>query len=263
MKKRIIGSILGASLLLGSAAMASDPKPSGMSAADQAAAQANYVLPSPFTLYAAFNKLVPNVEWSKYVSKNMNVSYESDPQLAYNLGLQVSKAYLLFNDQKLSANNIAMIDTFATKLGVEKKIVRRITTIKNAVIASDIKSANNEINTMMNDIGKELNTQSRIDLAIIIDVSTWLGAMNAVSGAINDNYSKKASSFLAQKSIVTTLYKDIESRQSLVFDTTSQEIVVALKEIEKLLGSKTELTKAEVKQIHHITSKIVTNIEKI
>lgn len=274
MKNKLIGrSIIVASLLLTGVWAAADANQTGTRTETKKAdiitdnekkiSVASYVLPSPDTMYTAFNKVKTNVAWEKYITNNSNISYETDPQIAYNLGLQLSDAFLLFTAQKLSSKNITMIELLASKLGVSENIVKRVGTIKAALLVNKTKVVKQELTYMNDEINQALNSHSRMDLAAIVNAGAWIGAISATTNLLKADYSKDAASFLAQKDVITALYKSLENRQSLVFDTITQETISSLKEIESVIGTKKELTKDDIEKINHIITRVVTLIEKI
>ena len=221
-----------------------------------------YILPEPETMYLAFNKVKPNVPWEKYLTNNTNISYESNPQIAYNIGLQLSNSFLLFTRKKLDTNNIMMMKTLTRKLGVEEKIIRRISSIEEALKKGKKGVVIQELTYMNDEIVKALSNNSRVDLSAVVRVGAWIGAIYSTTNLLHTDYNKKAASFLAQKDVIIALSKSLENRESLVFDTITQEVLRSLKEIEVIIGNKKELTKTEIEKIYYIISRVVIAIEK-
>jgi len=254
MKKIIMSSVVVAGMLFSS--VSADT----ISKQEKQLAKVNYKLPSPFTMCAAFEKASPNVQWSKYVTIKSAKIYDSLPKISYNLGMQISTAYLLFNDKKLSSTNFDAIVRLSDDLGISDTMTKRIKTIKQALRHNDKVVLKNELIMLSNDVEKSLNSNERLDLAVAMQVGAWINAINSTTKYLSVHYTKAGAEFVAQKRLVVALYKRLEKRNSLVFDTTTIKVINSLKDIEKVIGSKKSLSKKDIKEINYITSKLVNQI---
>lgn len=257
MKRQIVGSVLlGTSLLF--TTLSADT----ITQQEKKVAKANYVLPSPFTLYTAFNKVAKDVKWEKYVSTNSKVSYTSETKIAYNIGVQTSKAFLLVASHKISDNNFAMLDVLSTKLGVEQKIVKRINTIKIALKENDKQSLKQELNYLNDDIKSALNSNERFTLASVMEVGSWLQAFDATTKYLSIHYTKDAADFIAQNNVIIALNNSLKKEKTLVFDPTTQDVIAGLTKISGIIGKKKTLSKGQIKKINYITGKLIKSIER-
>ena len=227
----------------------------------------NVALPSPSEMFLALNRL-GGVDWSEVATVNERYDYDDNYSRALNLGLRAGDgllAILAQNRDKLS-RTIPVIVTLAEELMVQESILDRASTFENLADEGKWDVLREELESLRYQIEMEMDQLGDADIAVLVQVGGWLGAMRATADVfLNQLYGPELSSLFYQPGLV-----DYFAEQMLIMEPAArqnkavQEIMFSLHAMRNLVdvGYQRPVPRENIRQLMTIANELIELIEE-
>lgn len=227
----------------------------------------NVALPSPSEMFLALNRL-GGVDWTDVATVNERYDYEDNYTRALNLGLRASDGLLAILAQsrdKLS-RTIPVITTLAEELMVQESILDRATTFESLADEGKWDVLRGELESLRYQIEMEMDQMGDQDIAVLVQVGGWLGAMRATADVfLNQLYGPELSSLFYQPGLV-----DYFAEQMLIMEPAArenkavQEIMFSLHEMRNLVdvGYEHPVPRDNIKKLLGLADKLIKLIQE-
>jgi len=271
MKKKIIALSILTTLSFTNIYAANAKKNVEVATAEEKLAPSEFVMPPAPALAITLNRMLNNVDWSKYIEVKGIKDLKNDKNRALHLGALGTDAFFLIlakNNTKLEvvAQNINLnlnklrLNSRSRKSKLNqidklikakrwKKVQEKIIDLKGA-IDTDLKGQT--VNTNKQEV---ITDESKKTLGLLNLTGTWIeGYRLAVSG-IRDNFKSEYTNLLIQNELIDHLLGELKNNKSLNGFAKLTDIITILENINTILiKAKNKLTKAQVEELYKVIS---------
>jgi hypothetical protein len=221
-------------------------------------------LPMPSELFSALGKK-GKPDWSAFLRKAPAAKFSNRQQIALNLGGLIADGYLAVEAQDAGqVRTIARdINSLATSLGVQEKIVNRGNKIIEFATEGHWDALMEELEAVQNEVIDVMEAQEDQNFVTLVLLGGWLRGTEVVTSYLTKNYTPEGARVLRQPAVVHYFLKKMADMPKRILDTRLMtDVRVALFAIQKAVAFNQDATPSEedVKKLNELAAEVVKKI---
>lgn len=223
------------------------------------------IVPNPDEVFSLMDKLPGKPDWSSKVRKDFVVNKPGNrTTLALIFGTLIADGFVAVQAQDTEGVKNAGREILALSrtLGLEEAVVPHCNAIISACQNRLWDEVRGEFDQTHKTVRETMALMKDEQLAQCVSVSGWVRGTEVLTGLVGDGYSPEKAEILHQPDLAAHFVKQLEAMDPRTIQNPAmQTILDGLRDVNRLMSEKQELSAQAVTQIHEICAQIQASIQ--